>query len=97
MCLTSKISHYCMSVFIQQDIVAAKIKCSARNGSPNMLFQPVNTPPSQKNPENNRKLLCPPVEVSVDDGLGEIVQVLHTLGHVDGDDELGLQVDQPVH
>lgn len=48
MCLTSKISHYCMSVFIQQDIVAAKIKCSARNGSPNMLFQPVNTPPPKK-------------------------------------------------
>lgn len=89
MCLTSKISHYCMSVLIQQDIVAAKIKCSARNGSPNMLFLPVK--------KNNRQLLCPPVEVSVDDGLGEIVQVLHTLGHVDGDDELGLQVDQPVH
>lgn len=84
-----------MSVLIQQDIVAAKITCSARNGSPNMLFQPVNTPPTKK--ENNRQLLCPPVEVSVDDGLGEIVQVLHTLGHVDGDDELGLQVDQPVH
>lgn len=39
----------------------------------------------------------PPVEVPVDDGLGEIVQVLHALGHVDGDDELGLQVDEPVH
>lgn len=39
----------------------------------------------------------PPVEVPVDDGLGEIVQVLHTLGHVNGDDELGLQVDEPVH
>lgn len=39
----------------------------------------------------------PPVEVPVDDGLGEIVQVLHPLGHVDGDDELGLQVDEPVH
>lgn len=101
MCLTSKISHYCMSVLIQQDIVAAKIKCSTRNGSPNMLFQPVNTPRKQKTKnkktENNRQLLCPPVEVSVDDGLGEIVQVLHTLGHVDGDDELGLQVDQPAH
>lgn len=33
----------------------------------------------------------------MDDGLGEIVQVLHTLGHVNGDDELGLQVDEPVH
>lgn len=39
----------------------------------------------------------PPVEVPVDDRLGEVVQVLHALGHVDGDDELGLQVDQPVH
>lgn len=47
-CLTSKISHYCMSVLIQQDIVAAKITCSACNGSPNMLFQPVNTLPPQK-------------------------------------------------
>lgn len=28
----------------------------------------------------------PPVEVPVDDGLGEIVQVLHALGHIDGDD-----------
>lgn len=41
--------------------------------------------------------LHPPVEVPVDDGLGEIVQILHALGHVDGDDELGLQVDKPVH
>lgn len=56
MCLTSKISHYCMSVLIQQDIVAAKIKCSARNGSPNMLFQPINTPPQQKKQQpKNRK------------------------------------------
>lgn len=38
-----------------------------------------------------------PVEVPVDDGLGEVVQVLHALGHVDGNDELGLQVDEPVH
>lgn len=38
-----------------------------------------------------------PVEVPVDDRLGEVVQVLHALGHVDGDDELGLQVDEPVH
>lgn len=65
-------------------------------------FSPSITPPHQKKTtenktENNRILLCPPVEVSVDDGLGEIVQVLHPLGHVDGDDELGLQVDQPVH
>lgn len=48
MSLTSKISHYCMSVLIQQDIVAAKITRSARNGSPNMLFQPVNPPPQPK-------------------------------------------------
>lgn len=39
----------------------------------------------------------PPVEVPVDDRLGEIVQVLHALGHVNGNDELGLQVDKPVH
>ncbi len=39
----------------------------------------------------------PPVEVPVDDRLGEVVQVLHALGHVDGNDELGLQVDKPVH
>lgn len=38
-----------------------------------------------------------PVEVPVDDGLGEVVQVLHALGHVNGNDELGLQVDEPVH
>lgn len=58
MCLTSKISHYCMSVLIKQDIVAAKITCIARNGSPNMLFQPVNNtpPPHQKKPrKQNRK------------------------------------------
>ena len=29
------------------------------------------------------------------DWLGEVVQVLHALGHVDGDDQLGLQVNQP--
>ena len=39
----------------------------------------------------------PPVEVAVDDRLGEVVQVLHALGHVDGNDELGLQVNKPVH
>lgn len=38
---------------------------------------------------------CLPVEVSVNDRLGEIVQVLHALGHINGDDELGLQVDDP--
>lgn len=48
-------------------------------------------------PARIRPLCRPPVEVPVDDGLGEIVQVLHALGHVDGNDELGLQVDEPVH
>lgn len=38
-----------------------------------------------------------PVKVSVDDGLGEVVQVLHALGHVNGYDELGLQINDPVH
>lgn len=48
-------------------------------------------------PIPSHHVCCPPVEVPVDDGLGEIVQVLHALGHIDGDDELGLQVDKPVH
>lgn len=38
-----------------------------------------------------------PVQVSVDDGLGEVVQVLHALGHINGYDELGLQINDPVH
>lgn len=38
---------------------------------------------------------CLPVEVPVYDWLREVVQVLHALGHVDGDHQLGLQVDQP--
>lgn len=43
-------------------------------------------------------LLChPPVEVPVDDRLGEVVQVLHALGHINSNDELGLQVNKPVH
>lgn len=43
-------------------------------------------------------LLChPPVEVPVDDRLSEVVQVLHALSHIDGNDELGLQVNKPVH
>lgn len=42
--------------------------------------------------------LChPPVEVPVNDWLSEVVQVLHALGHIDGNDELGLQVNKPVH
>lgn len=39
----------------------------------------------------------PPVEVPVDDRLGEIVQVLHALGHIDGNVELGLQIYKSVH
>lgn len=102
MSLTSKISHHCMSVLIEQNIVAAKITYNTCNGSPNMLFQPVNNPPTPPKKKTTKKpkhtqLWCPPVEIPVDDGLGEIVQVLHTLGHIDGNDELGLQVDQPVH
>lgn len=89
--LTSKISHHCMSVLIQQNIVAAKITWSTRSGA-TCYFRPSITPP----PQQNTQLWRPPVEVPVDDGLGEIVQVLHTLGHVNGDDELGLQVDEPV-
>lgn len=37
-----------------------------------------------------------PIEISVDDRLGEVVQVLHPLGHVNGYDELGLQINDPV-
>lgn len=43
------------------------------------------------------QLQRPPVEVPVDDRLGEVVQVFHALSHINGNDELGLQVDKPVH
>lgn len=41
------------------------------------------------------RLIRLPVEVPVYDWPSEVVQVLHALGHVDGDHQLGLQVDQP--
>lgn len=34
-----------------------------------------------------------PVEISVNDWLGQIVQILHALGHIYGNDELGLQIN----
>lgn len=55
-------------------------------------FQPVNTVTL-----NMVLLGHPPVEVPVNDRLCEVVQVLHALGHIDGNDELGLQVNKPVH
>lgn len=94
MSLTSKISHHCMSVLIEQNIVAAKITCSTHCGA-TYYFSPLVTLTSHQHQSTQQ--WRPPVEVPVDDGLGEIVQILHTLGHVNGDDELGLKVDQPVH
>lgn len=34
-----------------------------------------------------------PVQISVNDWLGQIVQILHALGHINGNDELGLQIN----
>lgn len=56
-CLTSKISHHCMSVLIQQNIVAAEITCSTCSGSCNMLFQPVDNPPPPNMPKRGAHLL----------------------------------------
>lgn len=75
-----------MSVLVEQDVVAVK-HTHTNSVMMKKLIQAKLLPPPHH----------PPVEVPVDDGLGEIVQVLHALGHVDGDDELGLQVDEPVH
>lgn len=47
MSLTSKISHHCMSVLIQQNIVAAKITWSTRSGA-TCYFSPSITPPPTK-------------------------------------------------
>lgn len=88
--LTSKISHHGVSVLVQQDVVTGRNTRSICND--NRYFK-------RHSPSPHVSLLVwhPPVEVPVNDGLGEVVQVLHALGHVDGNDELGLQVDQPVH
>lgn len=81
-----------MSILIQQNIVAGENTCNTGVGRHNMLFElPISILLQMLQQWH------PPVEVPVDDGLSEIVQVLHAFGHVNGNDELGLQVDKPVH
>lgn len=78
-----------MSILIKQNIVTGRSTCIICND--NSYYKLAVWP------HHMSLLRHPPVEVSVDDRLGEVVQVLHSLGHVNGNDELGLQINNPVH